>query len=57
MKTYKVKELGKPISGKKITGIVKMGGYHFWNWRFPFRHLKKEELLIFYADALYKIVR
>ena len=31
---------------EEIHSIVKVGGYHEWNWKFPFRHLVEEKLNI-----------
>lgn len=42
----------KPLIGHKITGVQRMGGYYRWDWKFPFRHFVKEELLVFYKDTI-----
>lgn len=33
--------------------VVKMGGYHYWNWKFPFYHLKKEVIYIMTETGVY----
>ena len=41
--------------GIEVTGVVKLGGYYYWNWKFPFRHFKKEEVRVFTKNAIYDL--
>lgn len=39
---------------QKIVSMVKVGGFNYWDWKFPFIHYKEEELLIATEDKIYK---
>lgn len=36
--------------------ITRLGGYYYWNWKFPFRHFKKERLLITTENHIYEAI-
>lgn len=38
-----------------IVAAVKLGGYYYWNWKFPFRHFKKEEIRVFTKNGIYTL--
>ena len=39
---------------EKIIKIIRIKKYYYWDLNFPFRHLKKEHILIFTENAIYK---
>jgi len=41
---------------EKIIKIIRFKKYYYWDLNFPFRHLKKEHILIFTENAIYKII-
>ena len=41
---------------EKIIKIIRVKKYYYWDLNFPFRHLKKEHILIFTENAIYKIM-
>lgn len=43
-------------SKKTIIKIIRVKKYYYWDLNFPFRHLKKEHILIFTENAIYKIM-
>ena len=46
-------ELKLPKGAKEIKGIIRVGGYWYWNWKFPFRHFKKERSIICTSNRIY----
>ena len=51
----KKKILNFPSGMEEVKGMVKLGGYYKWDWKFPFRHFVKEELQIITKSGIYKI--
>ena len=49
-----VKEFRKKF-GEEIHSITKVGGYYYWDWSFPFRHFRKEELYIATGTTLLRL--
>ena len=41
---------------EKIIKIIKVKKYYYWDLNFPFRHLKKEHILIFTENAIYTAI-
>ena len=45
-----------PKDAEEVKSVVRIGGYHYWNWKFPFRHFEKERLLIATKNRIYEAV-
>lgn len=38
----------------KVNAITRVGGYWYWDWIFPFRHYRQEEIYFATDTALYR---
>lgn len=53
MKKYKIKTV--TTEKNPLIIIQKLGGYHYWNWKFPFRHFREETLYAATKTSIYKL--
>jgi hypothetical protein len=51
----KKKILSFPKNFEEVKGVIKLGGYNYWDWKFPFRHFKKEEVRIFTNGGIWSV--
>jgi len=45
-----------PKDATEVKSVTRIGGYYYWNWKFPFRHFEKERLLIVSKNCIYEAV-